>query len=84
MGKKVLVVGIDEYPDNPLCGCVNDAKEVASLLERNADGTKIFDVLPLPNLKSRKKLETGISSLFANDDDIALFYFLDMVQEKAK
>lgn len=53
-------------------------------MERNADGTKIFDVLPLPNLKSRKKLETGISSLFANDDDIALFYFLDMVQEKAK
>lgn len=63
MGKMALVLGIDEYPDNPLCGCVNDAKEVASLLERNADGTKNFDVLQLPNLKSRKKLETGIKSV---------------------
>lgn len=46
-----------------------------SLKEKNADGTKNFDVLPLLNLKSRKKLETRISSLFVNDDDIALFYF---------
>ena len=84
MGKKALVVGIDEYPDNPLCGCVNDAKEVASLLERNADGTKNFDVLPLLNLKSRKKLEQEFH-LFLQMMMILLFFiFLDMVQEKAK
>ena len=42
MGKKALVVGIDEYPDNPLCGCVNDANSVKAALERNGDGTLIL------------------------------------------
>ena len=34
-GKKAIVVGIDEYHGSLLLGCVNDAKEVAALLERN-------------------------------------------------
>lgn len=75
MSKKALVVGIDEYPGCPLCGCVNDANMVASLLERNADGTKNFDTICMRNPKSKKKLETGIKALFKNDDDVALLYF---------
>lgn len=75
MSKKALVLGIDEYPECPLCGCVNDAKNVASLLERNADGSKNFDTICLTNQKSKRKLENAIRTLFQNDDDIALLYF---------
>lgn len=53
MGKKALIVGIDEYPGCPLRGCVNDANSVASLLERNADGSKNFDVICIRNPKSK-------------------------------
>lgn len=75
MSKKALIVGIDEYPGCPLSGCVNDANSVASLLERNADGTKNFDVNCIKNPKSKRIVEEGIRSLFANDDDIALLYY---------
>ena len=75
MGKKALIVGIDEYPGCPLRGCVNDAKEVASLLERNADGTKNFDVRCLLNNVSKDTLLEQTKELFKFDDDIALFYF---------
>lgn len=30
MGRKALIIGIDEYQKAPLHGCVNDAKEIAS------------------------------------------------------
>ncbi len=29
--RKAVIVGIDDYPDCPLSGCVKDAKEVAKL-----------------------------------------------------
>lgn len=44
MGRKALVIGIDNYQTSPLHGCVNDAKEIASLLKNNEDGSKNFDV----------------------------------------
>jgi restriction endonuclease len=43
--RKALVVGIDFYAQaNNLSGCVHDAYEVKSVLERNSDGTVNFDV----------------------------------------
>lgn len=42
MSRKALVVGIDNYLKCPLNACINDANAVASLLERNEDGTKNF------------------------------------------
>lgn len=75
MGKKALVVGIDKYPKCPLHGCVNDAKEVAALLERNADETKNFDVRCLLDDVSKDILLEQTKELFKFDDDIALFYF---------
>lgn len=42
--KKALVIGIDNYPTKPLSGCVNDARQVASLFARHGDGEPNFDV----------------------------------------
>lgn len=79
--RKALIVGIDYYEhSNQLFGCVNDAHSVKSVLERNADGTKNFDVRLLAGTGpsqavSRKLLRQSIHELFSNDDDIALLYF---------
>lgn len=35
-GDLALVVGVDRYPDSPLNSCVNDARAIGSLLERDA------------------------------------------------
>ncbi|EPR3147607.1 caspase family protein, partial [Campylobacter jejuni] len=42
--RRALVVGIDEYKDFPLEGCVNDAISLKSVLENNSDGSPNFDV----------------------------------------
>lgn len=42
--RKALVVGVDHYEKvMPLFGCVNDAHNVKSALERHSDGTLNFD-----------------------------------------
>lgn len=80
--RKALVVGVNYYDNGELClnGCVPDAYNVNSVLEQNSDGTKNFDVKlhPAMNLDTRitraafKKL---VKELFADDSEIALFYF---------
>ena len=40
--RKALVVGIDDYPNAPLTGCVNDAEKIAALLKTNGDGKPNF------------------------------------------
>ncbi|MFR4803497.1 MAG: caspase family protein [Eggerthellaceae bacterium] len=51
--RKALVVGIDDYPNNPLNGCCNDSAALKSLLERNGNGNPNFDVRQVNNVKSR-------------------------------
>ena len=75
MSRKALVVGINNYPDAPLCGCINDANEVASLLKYNEDGSKNFDVYSGIDIKTKEELSSLIQSLFEGDDEIALLYF---------
>ncbi len=80
--RKALVVGIDHYRHiAPLAGCVNDAHSVRTALERHADGTVNF-VQPRiitgtgPNdTIERSELKDAARELFADDADIALFYF---------
>ena len=78
MGRKALIIGIDEYQTAPLHGCVNDAKEIASLLKTNEDDSKNFDVRLELNIQKKEKLSDAIQSLFAGDDEIVL----DMAQQK--
>jgi hypothetical protein len=79
--RKALVVGIDYYTQfSSLHGCVNDAHSVKSVLERNSDGTVNFAVRivaatgPAEAL-TRERLKDSVRELFADDSEIALFYF---------
>jgi len=79
--RKALVVGINHYEHStPLYGCVDDAYKVMAVLDRHSDGTKNFTIELLtgtgPNdIVTRLELKDKIESLFAGDDEIALFYF---------
>ncbi len=73
--KKALVVGINNYPNSPLEGCINDATEIANLLETNGDGSRNFDVKLKKDVPTKSELKSLIRELFKGDNDIALFYF---------
>lgn len=79
--RKALIVGIDYYQSVPtLFGCVNDAYEVKTVLERHSDGTLNFGVNLLVSTGenqhiSRKELKNNVEELFKDDVEIALFYF---------
>ncbi len=80
--RKALIVGIDHYAAiGGLSGCVNDAYAVRAVLERNADGTLNFStpqvltgVNPAQSVR-KKELKDAVRELFADDSEIALFYF---------
>lgn len=80
--RKALIVGIDHYDHlSSLSGCVNDAYSVKSVLERHADGTVNFaNPRMLIGTSSterveRAELKDAVRELFADDSDVALFYF---------
>lgn len=76
--RKALVVGINNYPNSPLSGCVNDATSIANLLEFNGDGSPNFAVrlLTCPaDLIDRAILRREIEALFAGDPDMAVLFF---------
>lgn len=80
--RKALIVGIDHYEHvGKLSGCVNDAHAVKSILERHADGTINFATPRLitgtgpSSVVERRTLKEAVRELFADDAEIALFYF---------
>lgn len=81
--RKALVVGIDQYASlGDLFGCVADAHAVRNVLARNGDaeGTVNFDVRLLLAARpggavSRKEIKQAAEELFADEVEIALFYF---------
>ena len=77
--KKALVVGIDAYPNgNDLHGCVNDATQVASVVERNGDGGPNFDVRPLLSsfdAVGAERMYAAVVDLFSGPADTVLLYF---------
>lgn len=79
--KKALVVGIDYYVNcDDLHGCVNDSFGVKSVLERHGDGSINFSSKHLTATSetsqiTRKVLKDAVTELFADANDIALFYF---------
>lgn len=80
--RKALIVGIDYYEHiSCLHGCVNDAYNVNSVVERHSDGTLNF---PNPRMLTstgpasqidRHVLKNAVRELFSDDAEIALFYF---------
>src|SRR5260221_5174389 len=76
--RKALIVGIDDYPNAPLNGCVNDANKMEEVLARNEDGSPNFTCKKLiaPNKTITKPiLKRHVEDLFAHQPDVALFYF---------
>ncbi|MBY5879412.1 caspase family protein [Rhizobium leguminosarum] len=80
--RKALIVGIDHYQYiSPLNGCVNDAHSVRAALERNADGTTNFKTPKLitgtgpADIVEKTELKDAVRALFADQSEIALFYF---------
>lgn len=76
--RKALIVGFNNYPGAELSGCVQDAVELATILERDADGSPNFDTRVFtdsPNKVTKGQLRQQIEELFSGPNDIALFYF---------
>lgn len=73
--RKALVVGINEYPDCPLSGCINDAQSVAKMLGSHENGKKNFDVNLQVDIQRKGELLGLIDSLFKGNSEVALFYF---------
>lgn len=73
--KRALIVGIDNYPSSPLTGCINDANELAEIIQRNGDGTPNFGIKLETNIQSKAVLKGLINDLFKRDSETALFYF---------
>lgn len=76
--RKALVVGINDYPNSRLKGCVNDASSLGAIIESNGDGSPNFGVrmLTCPSTQiTRPVLREAIEQLFAGDAEMALLYF---------
>lgn len=73
--RKALVVGINDYPDNPLTGCCNDSEAIKDLLANHENGDPNFDVWKKDNVSSKGELRTYIEQCFSGDSDVALFYY---------
>jgi uncharacterized caspase-like protein len=76
--RRALLVGIDDYPSEPLAGCVNDARAMEQLLRRHHDGSVNFDTQLLTSDDqriTRPRLREAIERLFADQAEVALFYF---------
>lgn len=74
--RRALLIGINNYPAGyKLLGCIEDINAMVSMLERNEDNSKNFDIMPLPDLQSSGDAKKYIEQLFHDDADIALFYF---------
>jgi hypothetical protein len=76
--RKALVVGINDYPNAPLRGCVNDAAAIGNVFATHGDGSPDFAIkfITSPSESiTRPRLKAEIDALFSGDPDIALFYF---------
>ena len=76
--RRALIVGIDDYHQAPLSGCVNDANSVATVLKKHGTGSPNFEtrlVTSPSDSLTRKELRRAITELFATECDIALFFF---------
>lgn len=73
--RKALLVGIDEYPVKKLDGCILDVDRMEQVLARNGDGSDNFHVDVMRNELSSKKIMKAIADLFAQQNEVSLFYF---------
>lgn len=76
--RRALIIGIDEYPDSPLNGCVADAQRMESVLSKHHDGSPNFDCKTITcpsDVLSRATLTQELGSLLGSPAEIAWFHF---------
>ncbi|CAF0819918.1 unnamed protein product [Rotaria sordida] len=73
--KKALVIGINNYPNNPLTGAINDAKSISAILKVNGNDTTNFEVITLLDTNTRSELISEIANFFKVNADVGLLYF---------
>ena len=80
--RRALLVGIDNYTQGSLRGCVSDAERLATMLATHHDGSPNFDCRQLTATSgdglaavTRAKLRVAIEELFGQKADVALFHF---------
>ncbi|WP_419879455.1 caspase family protein [Brevibacillus centrosporus] len=75
--KRALVIGLNNYPGAELQACINDAKEVSAIIERNQDGTPNFAVKLVTDEHQtidKAILKKLIKELFDGDDTVLLYF----------
>ncbi len=80
MARRALVVGINHYDSfDELKGCITDARDMQSVLARNADESRNFEVdlrtSDGPERITRPVLRQACTELFATVDVDIVFYF---------
>lgn len=73
--KRALLIGINNYPGNPLKGCVEDINQVKAAIEKNGDGSPNFDVMMMPDVQTSAEVMENIRLLFSGNGEAALLYF---------
>lgn len=75
MMRKALVIGLNDYPTQPLTGCVNDATQIANLLANHQNGSRNFDVYTCLHSATKDDVLKKIEELFKFPNEVALLYF---------
>ena len=76
--RRALIIGVDDYPDWPLHGCVNDALRLETVLSRHYNGQLNFScevLISPPQPLSRPVLRKKIAALFEQPADMAFLHF---------
>ncbi len=76
--RRALIVGINDYPNARLYGCVDDANHIAAILSKNEDGSPNFSCKKLISEEvkiTRAVLREHLQELFGYKADVGLFYF---------
>ena len=74
--RKALIIGINDYPQNKLRGCKNDAISIRKLLNENEDSSHNFDTMLLLDEKATyENIQKALDELYENDDEVTILYF---------
>ena len=73
--RKALVVGINNYPNASLAGCINDASAFGAIIETHGNGDPNFAVRLCTDVPTKGKLIELLQELFKGESEVALFYF---------
>jgi len=76
--RKALIIGINDYSNNPLKYCISDAQRIANILSKNDDLSPNFDCKVITSDEiniTERVLKTEIKELFKSESEVALFYF---------